>query len=274
MDIVPRTPLVDAFRRSEVAREVRLSAARGVLAPRAAEQLALLVLLCRDEDREVSQTARATLDRIAPERLQAAAEAADVPSDVREFLHDEGLVTSGSATLASNEQPLFEDAGDPLPEVVLDEASAHEAVTPPASSVARPRPVPISTLSVVDKLKLAMRGSREQRALLIRDPNKLVAMAVLSSPKLSENEVEGFARMPVVAEDVLRVIASNRVWMRNYAILASLVRNPKTPPAVAMPLVPRLNERDLRGLSVDRNVPETLRITARKLVVAAEARRK
>lgn len=275
MDIGHRTPLVDAFRRGDVARDVRLSAARGALAPRASEQLALLVLLCRDDDHEVAGAARATLGRIAPERLRATAQAPDTPSDIREFLQATGLLGSGGTGTSPDDHPLYEDESEPLPDIALDEGQsaeppAHEDVT----HTQRPRPVQLSTLPVIDRLRIAMRGTREQRAVLIRDPNKLVAMAVLSSPRLSENEVEGFARMPVVAEDVLRVIASNRAWMRNYTILVGLARNPKTPPAVALPLVPRLNERDLRALSMDRNVPEGLRITARKLVVAAESRRK
>jgi hypothetical protein len=112
-----------------------------------------------------------------------------------------------------------------------------------------------------------MKGGKEARAILVRDPNRLVAVAVLSSPKLSETEVESFSRMPTVSEDVLRIISGNRVWMRNYGITTGLVRNPKTPIPVSMPLLSRLSERDLRMLSTDRNVPEPLRIAARKRVV-------
>jgi hypothetical protein len=112
-----------------------------------------------------------------------------------------------------------------------------------------------------------MKGTREARAILVRDPNRLVAVAVLSSPKLNETEVETFARMPTVSEDVLRIISGNRVWMRNYGVTAGLVRNPKTPIPVSMPLLGRLSERDLRLVSTDRNVPEPVRIAARKRVV-------
>src|SRR5690606_5251984 len=96
----------------------------------------------------------------------------------------------------------------------------------------------ISLLSVMEKMKLAMRGTREQRAVLIRDPNRIVAAAVLSSPKLTETEVESFARMANVAEEVLRVIGSNRQWTKNYGVVAGLVRNPKTPLSISMNLLP------------------------------------
>jgi len=129
-------------------------------------------------------------------------------------------------------------------------------------------------LPVTDRIKLAMRGTREQRAVLVRDPNRLVAAAVLSSPRLTDTEIEAFARMTNVAENVLRTIGTTRRWVRNYGVVAALAKNPKTPMAVSMPMVSRLNERDLKMLSVDRNVPEALRIAARKFVVAGESRRK
>jgi transcriptional regulator with XRE-family HTH domain len=117
------------------------------------------------------------------------------------------------------------------------------------------------------KIKLASKGTREQRAQLIRDPNKLVAGAVLSSPKLTDAEVESFAKMANVAEEVLRVIGTNRTWLKNYGVTLGLVKNPKTPPAISMQLLQRINERDMKMLAVDRNVPEALRLAARKYIV-------
>jgi hypothetical protein len=118
------------------------------------------------------------------------------------------------------------------------------------------------------------RGTREQRTVLIRDPNKLVASSVLSSPKLTDSEVETFARMGNISEDVLRIIGTNRGWTKNYGVAAALTRNPKTPPTVSMTLVSRLNERDLKQISSDRNIPEGLRIAARKLMANNESRRR
>jgi hypothetical protein len=123
----------------------------------------------------------------------------------------------------------------------------------------------------MDRMKLATRGTREQRALLVRDPNRLVAAAVLSSPKLTESEVEQFAKMANVAEDVLRVIGSNRAWTKNYGVVAGLVRNPKTPLAISLTLLQRINARDVKTLAVDRNIPEPLRIAARKKASANRA---
>jgi len=119
-------------------------------------------------------------------------------------------------------------------------------------------------------MKLAMRGTREQRAQLIRDSNRLVAVAVLSSPKLTEAEVEAFARMANLSEDVLRIIATNRAWVKNYNVVAALTRNPKTPVALAMGFLQRLNDRDLKMLAIDRNVPEPVRLAARKFAAKGQ----
>ena len=88
----------------------------------------------------------------------------------------------------------------------------------------------LSTLPIIERIKLATKGTREQRAQLIRDSNRMVSTAVLSSPKVNESEVEAFAKMANVSEDVLRIIGANRTWMKNYGIAHGLVRNPKTPP--------------------------------------------
>ena len=124
--------------------------------------------------------------------------------------------------------------------------------------------VPLGSLAVPARLKMAMKGTREQRAVLIRDPNKIVSAAVLSSPKLSDTEVESFARMTNVSEEVLRVIGTSRGWVRKQAVAVALVKNPKTPPAISLSLLPRMATREVKMLTMDRNVPEALRLAARK----------
>ena len=125
-------------------------------------------------------------------------------------------------------------------------------------------------MSVPEKVKAAMKGTREMRAALIRDPNKMVAAAVLSCPKLTDQEVESFARMANVSEDILRVIGGTRAWVKNYGVTLGLAKNPKTPLALSLTLLHRLNDRDLRAISIDRNVPDPLRIAARKKIVLAQ----
>jgi hypothetical protein len=99
---------------------------------------------------------------------------------------------------------------------------------------------------------------------LIRDPNKLVSVSVLSSPKLSESEVEKFAKLSNVSEEILRIIGMNRGWIKNYGVVSALTKNPKTPLGVAMRFVQRLNERDLKVIAMDRNLQEPLKLLVRK----------
>jgi hypothetical protein len=122
----------------------------------------------------------------------------------------------------------------------------------------------IAAMSPAQRLALAMKGTREERAILVRDPNRIVAVAVLSSPKISEAEVESIAKMANVSEEILRIIGHTRAWLKKYTIVSALAKNPKTPLGVSLTLLPRLLEREVKALSTDRNVPETLRISARK----------
>ena len=114
--------------------------------------------------------------------------------------------------------------------------------------------------------QLAMKGTREQRAVLIRDSNKLVSAAVLSSPKVNEAEIEAFTKMGNVSEDTMRVIGQNRAWTKNYGIILGLCKHPKTPPALAMSFVQRLSEKDLKHIATDRNAKEGLRLLAKKML--------
>jgi hypothetical protein len=123
-------------------------------------------------------------------------------------------------------------------------------------------------LTTAGKLMVALKGGREERAILIRDPNRLVSAAVLGSPRVSEAEIETFAAMKNVSDEILRSIGTNREWTRSYGVLSNLVRNPRTPLAVSMGLVSRLNPRDMKMVAIDRNVPEPIRKQAQRFVKA------
>jgi hypothetical protein len=121
-------------------------------------------------------------------------------------------------------------------------------------------------LNTADKVVTALKGNREERAILIRDPNRIVATAVLGSPRVTESEIESFAAMKNVSDEILRHIGSHKEWTRHYGVVASLVRNPRTPLAISLGMVSRLNPKDIKGLAVDRNVPEAIRKQAQKFV--------
>lgn len=255
MDPGFRSPLIDLFRRGEAARDVRLVAAQGALVPRAHEQLALLILLSDDPDPQIASTANTTLEALPRDAIEGFLAQPDAPAEMREFFAARGIRASARAPLGSG-SPAGNAAMDDTEEPDNDGEDDEEAA---GSQV-------LSGLPVIQRMKLAMKGTRAQRAQLVRDSNKLVAAAVLSSPKLTETEVESFAKMANVAEEVLRTIAMNRAWVKNYGVVAGLARNPKTPPGIAMQMVQRLNERDLKMLAMDRNVPEAVRLAARKFL--------
>ncbi|MGD1156408.1 MAG: hypothetical protein ABSA41_11315 [Terriglobia bacterium] len=128
----------------------------------------------------------------------------------------------------------------------------------------------ISRMSAVEKIKAALTGNLETRMILVRDSNKLVARAVLQSPKLSNQEIESYAGARNVSEEVLRLIATNRKFMKTYVVARALINNPRAPIDITMPLVIRLNDRDLKGLAFNRNVPEAIRSMAIKLIKQKE----
>jgi len=121
-------------------------------------------------------------------------------------------------------------------------------------------------LNTAEKVITALKGTREERAVLVRDPNRIVATAVLGSPRLTDMEIEGFAGMKSVSDEILRQIGTHREWTKRYGVVLNLVRNPRTPLAVSLGMVARLNTRDIKNVSVDRNVPEVIRKQAQKFV--------
>lgn len=236
--------MLEFFKRGQAARDVRLMAAQGVVEAPANELLEILVVLTKDSDAEVCRTAVETLSNLPADAVQSLLASGAVSDDVRLYFAPESDDDIDDPELLSEDIKVERDS-------LLQK---------------------LAKMNFAQKLKAASKGTREVRAILVRDPSKMISMAVLTSPKLTEPEVEAFARMGNVAEDVLRYIGAKRVWMKNYGIVVALCKNAKTPLGLSLNLMNRLNDRDLQGLSTDRNVPEPLRIAARKKVVSAVSR--
>ncbi len=174
---------------------------------------------------------------------------------LRDFFAARGVAAVAGAPAEDAETPLVDvDVAEPGDEDLLAEGDTDQL------SVSQK----IAKMTFTQRLKAASKGTREMRAILVRDTNKMIAAAVMSSPKLTEQEVESIARMASVSEDVLRMIAHNRAWMKSYKIVLGLVKNPKTPVALSMNLLQRVSAKDCSQIAIDRNVPEPLRIAARK----------
>jgi hypothetical protein len=263
MDPGYRSPLVDLFLRGEAARDVRLLAARGLLPRPAQEQVALLIVLADDSDPEIAAHARATMNRL-PREAMTEFLTGDAPAELRAFLVARGAEPDDTpqSDASAPPGPASEDGATPSGDATGD-AEAEQTEQEEDSRL-------VSTLPIAERLKLATKGTREQRSQLIRDSNRIVATAVLTSPKLTESEVEAFAKMGNVSEDVLRIIGTNRAWLKNYGIVLAVTKNPKTPPAISMQLMHRLTEKDIKMLTTDRNVPEALRLGARRVLTKAK----
>jgi hypothetical protein len=124
----------------------------------------------------------------------------------------------------------------------------------------------IGLMTISEKIALAYKGNKDERRVLVGDSNKLIGMAVLKSRSLSINEVESFAGMRNLDEEIYRRIAVSREWMRKPAVVLALVKNPRVPRDVTLPLLKRLAIRELRGIVRDRNLAPVLRTSARKLL--------
>jgi hypothetical protein len=125
----------------------------------------------------------------------------------------------------------------------------------------------IGLMTISEKIKLAYTGSKEERHILIGDSNRLVGLAVLKSRAISINEAESFAAMRNLDEEIYRRISWNREWMRKPAVVSALVRNPRVPLDISLPLLKRLAVRELRAVFRDRNLQSVLRATARRFLV-------
>ena len=126
----------------------------------------------------------------------------------------------------------------------------------------------ILKMGMKDRVKLAMKGDREARNILIRDPNRIVAQAVVQNPRITEQEIEKIAAMRSVPEDILRKVAADRQWSRSYVVVHNLARNPRTPVANVMNILSRLQLKDLNALSKNKNVSDNVRRQAMRLAQA------
>jgi hypothetical protein len=123
----------------------------------------------------------------------------------------------------------------------------------------------VMLMTVKDRVKLGMKGDREARSILIRDSNRIVAEAVIHNPRITDQEVENISSMRTVSDGVLRIISMNRAWARSYPIIHNLARNPRTPIAAAINILPRIRTKDLEHITQNRNVSEAVRRQAYRL---------
>lgn len=167
-----------------------------------------------------------------------------------------------SSVTAEQKAQLHELLGSAIDEAALAEAATEAE---PDASKRQTLLQQIAKMTVAQRVQFAMKGGADARRTLIRDANKVVQRAVLQSPRLTDQEVEAFASMANLTDEILRLIAGNRNFRKNYVVVKNLLNNPKTPLDVSLRLLPMINAADLKRLTMNKNIPETLRTTALKL---------
>lgn len=128
----------------------------------------------------------------------------------------------------------------------------------------------IAMLSISERVRLAQKGGSQARNVLKNDSNKLVILAVLKNPKITDSEIESMARNRSIIEDALRAIGKSKDWMKNYNVKLALINNPKTPIGISMPFVASLKKKDLLQIEKNKNVPEGVRAVAKKMIKGAK----
>ncbi|HLK12682.1 MAG TPA: hypothetical protein VKW76_15010 [Candidatus Binatia bacterium] len=153
--------------------------------------------------------------------------------------------------------------GIAVPETLLREDAAAPASEEPK---ARSLYAEIVGMSVPEKIKLALRGNRDARMILVHDANRVIRRLVLQNPRMSDAEVVALTRNKNADDELLRLISERRDWVRFYGVRLGLATNPKTPLAIAMRQLPTLNQRDVQQLAKSRNVPSAVAAQARRMV--------
>ena len=205
------------------------------------------------------------------QQLQPAAPAEAEPADPATETAHQDWKHAHDAEITAEEGKPFELTVSPDDTQALTIQEPAVPAAAPTKTAAKPDDKKLSTLqkigrmTVAERVKTAFLGTKEERALLIRDGSKVVQNAVMASPKLSDPEVENFAAAKNVQENVLREIARSRRFMKSYVVVRNLVTNPRCPLDVSLTLIKNLLITDLKNLQSNKNVPDTVRKVAYKL---------
>ncbi|MBX3027114.1 hypothetical protein KF840_19605 [bacterium] len=164
-----------------------------------------------------------------------------------------------------NLEALAEDIQQDRDTIVVPQDLVEEL--PPEKKISRNLAAEIQQMTVGERLKLALKGNRDARMILIRDSSRVVQRFVLQNPRITEEEVVALAKNRSIDRELLDQICRRKEWLGNYQIKLALATNPKTPLALAVRLVPSLLPRDLRGLAKSKNVPSAVNGLAKRLVI-------
>jgi hypothetical protein len=202
-------------------------------------------------------------------------------SAVQELMQDLDRLSSNRALTAAlmESSSLAAEQRQQLEELLTDKVESGKAYAEAVAEIdatSEERATLLQRLAgmrVVERVQLALKGNREERMALIRDPCKVVQRAVLQSARLTDREVETFSSMASLTDEVLRIIATSRNFRKNYSVVINLMNNSKTPLDITLHMLPNITAPDLKKLASNRNIPETLRTAAARLQMQRSQRR-
>ncbi|MHB1847183.1 MAG: hypothetical protein ACYCWW_20360 [Deltaproteobacteria bacterium] len=202
---------------------------------------------------------RSTVDGVADFAVRAGVELTDVPALVEARRRVFGEVPAAAAPAVTAE------------DLVSEFAVGEDGAAPLEEGKRLTFMQKLLKLSVSQKIKLATLGNKEARTVLLRDSNKLVALAAVQSPRITDGEVLAIANSRTAHDEVLRCIYNNREWLKNYQLKLALVKNPKVPLPSAMRFLPLLRDSEIRELARSKNVPAGIQNQAKSMMAKKEA---
>lgn len=269
---------------NNAARELKLQAAGGRLPLDPGDLGTVLLYLSHDADQEISSTAISTIRELSGTRLISVIEDSEtnpwlleilahihlensdicamiashpaVSLDTLEFLsiHGIGVATELFAAASSLEQV-------PVGESSLEEDTVEDEQFKSKYQLAQ-------SMGVADKIKMALTGDKEWRGIFIKDSNKLVSSGVMKNPRITDSEVLAIAKSAVQNDDIIRLICSNKEWLKNYNIRKALVENSKTPLPNALRFIASLSDKDIASLAKSKNVSSVISTQAKRIILS------
>lgn len=285
---------VAALVRKETPLQERLQAARGEMELHPQELLLALFCLSKDAEQEVRSAAETTLRELPDERfdcltvwsdphpaiLHTIALATGFRPSVRDLLlahpSTADVTTELLLTAAVHEAEMQQNEAieDPVSEQSavdhaeqLPSSDDEDAVVNEDSEEYLSKYQMVQVMGIGEKIKMALTGDKEWRKILIKDANKLVSGGVLKNPRITEPEVLTILKSGVQNDEIMRLICSNKEWVKNYQIRKALIENPKTPLASALRFLGTMNEKDVSGYAKSRNISSVLATQAKRMLL-------
>lgn len=284
---------VAAFVRKDAPLQQRLCAAQGKVELHSYELLLLLFCLSKDVDQDVRNAAVITLKELPDHRFECLVDWADPHPAilhaialacayrpcVRELLLAHPSTSAETAMLLykarEDELQQHEEAAEVSGTACADEGLSdqltlpddEDAVVNEDSEEFLSKYQLVQVMGIAEKIKMALTGDKEWRKILIKDANKLVSSGVLKNPRITEPEVLTILKSGVQNDEIMRLICSNKEWVKNYQIRKALIENPKTPMASALRFLGTMNEKDVSGYAKSRNISSVLATQAKRMLL-------